>query len=126
MKKNILKSINNIQSNIVSSFSNVKKDIDRLSNHDILIKNELNDIHFRLEKIEETQRSLLEVLTKFQESEISFIKEEPVLLVGVKNTKELHREDCLLAKLDGKQKRIIFDNKTIALNSGFKECVCLQ
>lgn len=115
-----------IESRLVHSFSNVHQDVERLTNENTVLKAHLQDMQFSIEKLEEQHASLLQVLATFQEKEMKQLQRYAGFFIGIQDTRELHREDCLLAKVDGERGRIIFDTKDEALKKGFQECVCLQ
>lgn len=106
-----MKNINQIERNVVNSFNLVSRDIHILKHEDWKIKN-------RLEKIEDIQKQILLMLARER-------NEDHLILVGNRNTFELHRADCILAKATDTEKLMKFNSKLEAERLGFKDCICL-
>ena len=104
-------SINQIERNVVNSFNLVGRDVQSLKHEDWKIRN-------RLDKIEDIQKQILLMLAKQ-------LNNNPLLLVGNRNTFELHRADCILAKATDTEKLMKFNSKLEAERLGFKDCICL-
>lgn len=103
-------SINQIERSVVNSFSLVSHDIQSLKHEDWKIKN-------RLDKIEDIEKQILLMLAKERSGAL--------ILVGNRNTFELHRADCILARSTDSEKLMKFNSKLEAEKLGFRECICL-
>jgi len=106
-----MKAINQVERNTINSFNLVSQDIQSLKHEDWKIRN-------RLDKIEDIQKQILLILAKQ-------FNNNPLLLVGNRNTFELHRADCILAKATDSQNLMKINSKLEAEKLGFKECICL-
>ena len=107
-----MKSADTIERNIINSFNLVSRDISSL-------KHENWKIRSRLDKIEDIQKQILLMLAKQIQNNNS------LLLVGNRDTFEVHRADCILAKATNSEKLMKFNSKLEAEGLGFKDCICL-
>ncbi len=103
MKNNIA-----FQTNIRSSFHFVQEDMDKMIH-------EQNVILRRLENLESSQRRIL----------YSFANAPVANFIGNIETREIHREDCLLISSIKNFDKVFFTNKLEAKQRGFRECICL-
>ncbi len=96
------------QTNIRKSFHFVSEDVNKIAK-------EQQELRRRIEAVESTQRRIL----------YSFANAPLTSLIGNLETKEIHREDCLLVTAIKNFDRIMFSNKFEAQQQGFRECLCL-
>jgi len=96
------------QTNIRSSFHFVQEDVNK-------IVQEQGRILRRLEGLESNQRRIL----------FSFANAQVSNFVGSMETKEIHREDCLMIPSIKNFDKVVFSSKFEAQQQGFRECICL-
>ena len=91
-----------------NSFHFVQNDI-------IAIENKHQEL---LERIERVERILMR-------QAVQPARKQVVEYVGNRETREIHKPDCILARGMDHRNQIVFASKQSALQSGFSECVCL-
>ena len=105
--------MNQLEKNIICSFRLVKQDI--------------LDLKRQISLLNETQSSIVEVLTQLKEYDKELYKKlnkENSEFIASKTGQKFHIKNCPFAKNISKENRISM-SKRIALNQGFKACKCV-
>ncbi len=100
--------INNIDNKLRNSFHFVQNDIIALENKQ----------HELLDRIERVERFLMR-------QAVQPVRKQVIEYVGNRETREIHKPDCILARGIDQRSQIVFASKHNALQAGFSECVCL-
>ncbi len=125
------KEFSNFVGNVRESFQRVKNDINKLERKQLgyddslesIWKNQ-SEIFQRLERLEEDQRKIFFILANKVIGQKGVGQSDN--LVGIKETRELHNEDCILVRSSNPKSKIYFSDWKEAKKQGFKDCICLM
>jgi regulator of replication initiation timing len=105
-----------IEQNIVNSFNLAKKDINSLYEH-------VKVLHQSVEELQKENSFLYLQIKNMTKKKVKVQKNKKY--ISSKTGKKLHQANCLHARNIKKTNRVIFNNKTEALNQNYKLCSCL-
>ena len=107
--------MNQIESNIVESFKNVKEDI-------LEIKDQLLKLAENQARVE----SSFSALQAGKKAKLPVCKPKAKTFVAAKEGKKFHIRECPYAKNIKPKSKLSFKSKDVALNQGFKPCSCVK
>jgi len=98
---------------LMRSFHFVKNDI-------IALENRQNALLTRIKHLEDAHHRLILAF-----NHTTALSHASFRLIGDNITKEIHTEDCILARSADALNRRVFHSKLDAKNKGFNECICM-
>ena len=107
-----------IEQNIVNSFNLAKKDITALYEH-------VKVLHQSVEDLKKENSFLYSQIKTMTKKKVKVKVEKGKKYVASKTGKKLHQANCLHARNIKRTNKLVFNNKTEALNQNFKLCSCL-
>jgi hypothetical protein len=103
--------LKNLERNVKNSFHFVKNDI-------FMLEHEHRKLLERVADLEKRHYALLQSFVQTKHTSLH--------IFGNKQTRDLHREDCILAQSSSPEQIVVFSTPFQGRKSGFNDCVCLS